>query len=157
MVDVEMKLLADCPEHIPALAQLYYDNLSKQWVPGASVEKAIETFHKHLNKQKLPLTCVALHLQKPIAMASLRVTDGIKPDLMPWLGSLVVDPSYRRQGIGEKLIEQVKLHAKTLGFHKLYLFAFEPAVANWYHKLGWQKIEEDTFYHHPVTVMDVAL
>lgn len=154
---VEMKLLVDCSEHIPALAQLYFNQLSKRWVPNASVDAAIKGFQTHLNKDNLPLTCVALHSNQPIAMASLRITDGIRPDLTPWLGSLVVDPSYRKKGIGEKMIAQVKAHAKALGFNKLYLFAFEPAVANWYNKLGWKIIAKDTYYHHPVIVMDVSL
>lgn len=49
-------------------------------------------------------------------MCSLRVNDGIRPDLTPWLGSLVVDPKYQKQGIGKMLVDEMKEKAKKLGF-----------------------------------------
>ena len=38
-------------------------------------------------------------------MCSLRGNDGIRPDLTPWLGSLVVHPDYQKQGVGRRLID----------------------------------------------------
>ena len=37
----------------------------------------------------------------------IRITDGIQPELSPWLGSLVVDPKRRSLGIGEELIKKI--------------------------------------------------
>jgi len=46
-------------------------------------------------------------------MCSLRENDGIRPDITPWLGSLVVDPKYQRQGIGNMLIDTTLLKARS--------------------------------------------
>jgi N-acetylglutamate synthase-like GNAT family acetyltransferase len=92
-----------------------------------------------------------------LACASLRENDGIRPDLTPWLGSLVVDPKYQKQGIGKMLIDVTVRQAKELGFEKLYLFAFDPTIPEYYERLGWRKIGMDEFKSHPVTVMEVEL
>jgi hypothetical protein len=31
--DFEIKLLTDCREHIPALAKLWYEEISRHWAP----------------------------------------------------------------------------------------------------------------------------
>lgn len=155
--ELEIKLLVDCKEHIPLLAELWFNELGKQWIPNTSVERAKQTYETHTNRNKLPLTYVALDENKPIAMASLRDNDGIRDDLTPWLGSLIVHPDYRRQGIGEILIELTKQHAKRLGYKKLYLFALDPTIPTWYTKLDFKEIGTDKLYHHPVTVMEINL
>lgn len=155
--DLEFKLLADCPEQIPALAQLWLSEIGTSWIPNASLEGAIETYLTHLNRKTMPLTFVALHDGVAVAMASLRDNDGIREDLTPWLGSLIVDPAYRRQGLGEYMIELTIQHAKKLGFAKLYLFALDQTIPEWYQKLGWATIGTDQLYHHPVTVMQLTI
>ncbi len=82
---------------------------------------------------------------------------GIRPDLTPWLGSLVVDPKHQKQGIGKMLIDVTVLKAKELGFKKLHLFAFDPTIPKYYEGLGWNKIGMDEFKSRPVTVMEVVL
>jgi len=154
---IEVKLLADCPHYILPLATLWFNELGKQWIPEASVGRAIKTYEQHLNKHHLPLTFVAIQNEQPIAMVSLRENDGIRDDLTPWLGSLIVHPDYRQQGIGEKLIEVTKNQARDNGHQKLYLFALDPTIPNWYQALGWKFIAIDKFYHHPVTVMAYEL
>nr|WP_243397313.1 GNAT family N-acetyltransferase [Holospora curviuscula] len=90
-------------------------------------------------------------------MCSLRKNDGIRPGIIPWLGSLVVDPKYQKQGIGSMLIDMTLLKVKELCFKKLYLFAFDPAILEYYERLGWSQICMDEFTSHPVTVMEVDL
>lgn len=154
---VEIKLLADCLQHIPFLAALWYEQISKHWVPNASIERATQNLLKHANYKHLPLTFVALANDKPVGMASLRENDGIQPEHAPWLGSLVVAPAYRNQQIGEQLIDVVKQHACLLGYPKLYLLAFDPTIPTWYEKLGWKPIGTDQLFGHVVTVMDIEL
>jgi N-acetylglutamate synthase-like GNAT family acetyltransferase len=72
-------------------------------------------------------------------------------------GDLVVDPQYQKQGIGKMLIDAAVKKAKELGFEKLYLFTFNPAVSEYYQRLGWNKIGIDQFKSHPVTVMEVEI
>ena len=76
---------------------------------------------------------------------------------MPWLASLVVDPKYQKQGIAKMLIDTTLQKTKNLGFQKLYLFAFDPTIPNYYSRLGWGKIGVDEFNSHPVTVMEINL
>jgi len=155
--DFEIKLLTDCREHIPALAKLWYEEISRHWAPNPSIEKATQKLTEHLNKDKMPMAFIALWNELPIGMACLRENDGIQPGIAPWLGSLVVHPQYRDQKIGEALINTIKNEAKKLGHHSLYLLAFDPTIPNWYARLGWQAIGDDELFGHPVAVMKISL
>lgn len=151
--EFDYQLLADCPEHIPALSQLYFEELGHPWVPGADLARAQASFQEHLHRDTLPLTLVALHGNIPIGMASLRDNDGIRDDLSPWLGSLVVDPDYRRRGVARSLITNILQLAHGMGYAHVYLFALDPTLPAWYNLLGWREIAKDEFRQRPVTVM----
>lgn len=153
----ELKPLIDCQEHLPALAELWYKEISRQWVPGASIERAQRQLVEHLNHDKLPLGYVALQDKQAIGMAFLRENDGVRPDLTPWLGSLIVHPQYRRQKLGETLIEQIKTEARDRGYEVLYLLAFDPTIPQWYASLGWQGIGEDRLFGHRIALMKINL
>lgn len=155
--NIKIKLLADCQEHIPTLAKLAYEEISRHWVPDASIEKVKNRLLSHLNKEKMPLAMVALHGDSPVGMACLRETDGIRPGITPWLGSLVVDPKFRKMKIGESLIEAIKKQAKIFRYDILYLLAFDPTIPDWYTRLGWKTIGEDVLLGHRVTVMSISI
>lgn len=154
---IEIKFLADCQQHIPYLAKLWYEQISKHWAPNASIARSTKNLLKHANKSLLPLTLVALENDQPLGMASLRENDGIQPHHAPWLGSLVVDPAYRKQKIGEHLIDAIKQRTFLLGYPKLYLLAFDRTIPIWYERLGWKSIGTDQLFGHPVAVMDIEL
>lgn len=154
---IKIDLLKNHPNTIPALAHVWHEVLGKIWVPDIPVERVITRFADHLNDQALPITFIALDGDLPVGMCSLRENDGIRPDLTPWLGSLVVDLKYQRQGIGKMLIDTTLLKAKERCFKKLYLFAFDPTIPEYYERLGWSKIGMDEFQSHSVTVMEVEL
>lgn len=153
----QIKLLADSPEHIPELAKLWYEELSRHWNPHATIEKATQMLIDHLSKDKLPLAFVAFCDDQPIGMACLRETDGIRPSDAPWLGSLVVHPKYRGRKVGETLINKIKDVAKSLGYPALYLLVFDPTLPNWYVRLGWKFIGYDELLGHQVEVMSIKL
>ena len=154
---IKIDLLKNHPNTIPALAHVWHEVLGKIWVPDIPVERVITRFADHLNDQALPITFIALDGDLPVGMCSLRENDGIRPDLTPWLGSLVVDQKYQNQGIGRMMIDMTVLKAKELGFEKLYLFAFDLTIPEYYERLGWSQICMDEFKSHPVTVMEVDL
>ncbi|VVC75370.1 hypothetical protein AQUSIP_06600 [Aquicella siphonis] len=154
---IEVKYLHDCKKHIPALARLWYEEISRHWNSEASVEKAAEALHRHAQIDKMPLAIVALNQDKPIGMACLRESDGIRPEMKPWLGSLVVDPQFRGKRLGENLINQIKALAKSRGHEILYLLAFDPTIPDWYAKLGWKHIGYDSYLGHRVTVMSITI
>jgi predicted N-acetyltransferase YhbS len=154
---IKIELLKNHTNTIPALAHIWHEVLGKIWVPVIPIERVITRFSDHLNDQALPITFVALDGDLPVGMCSLRENDGIRPDLTPWLGSLVVDPKYQKQGIGKMLVDVTVLKAKELEFEKLYLFAFDPTIPEYYERLGWKKIGMDELKSHPVTVMEAEL
>ncbi len=154
---IKIDLLKNHPRVIPTLANIWHSALGKIWLPDIPIERVITRFSDHLSDQDLPITFVALDDETPVGMCSLRENDGIRPDLTPWLGSLVVNQNYQKRGIGKLLIDATVEKSKQLGFEKLYLFAFDPTIPEYYQRLGWKKIGMDEFKSYPVTVMEVVL
>lgn len=111
-------------------------------------------FKAHLNTNSLPLTLVAYDDNHPVGICSLREDDGLNNGFTPWLASLAVDSSYKRRGIGKKLIEGIINKAKELGFKKLYLFVIDHALIPYYSRIGFKKLNTDTYNGSTVTVME---
>ena len=157
MSNILIEPLVNHPDTVPRLAEISYQLIGSIWVPGSSIDTNINKLNEHLNIDNLPITFVALIDSQPVGMSSLRANDGIRPDLTPWLGSLVVEPNYQNQGIGRKLIEVTKNKAKELSFQRLCLFAFDPTVPKYYSRLGWHEIAKDEFMGSSITVMECQL
>ncbi len=153
---IKINLLKNHPYAIPALANIWHEVLGKIWMPEIGIEEIESLYYEEL-QHDLPLTYIALYDKIPVGSCTLELNGGIRPDLGPWLGDLVVDPKYQKQGIGKMLVDVAFQNAKALGFEKLYLFAFDPAVPNYYERLGWKKIGMDEFKSNPVTVMELEL
>lgn len=154
---ITIDYLKNHPHHIPALAKMWADTIGQRWVPHISIEDAINRFQTHLNMDELPFTLIALHGKTPMGMCSLRSSDGVRPDLTPWLGSLVVDPQHHNKGIGKLLINAIKTEAKNRGYQHLYLFTFDPALSKYYRLSGWTMFATDEFHTHTITIMKAAL
>ena len=154
---ITIKLLKDEQNCISELADIWCNELGKIWLPDVKKNRIIDNLNLHLNSESLPLTFVALEDDTPIGMCSLRENDGIRTDLMPWLGSLVVISEYQNRGVGGLLIQTTIEKAQQMGFDKLYLFAFDKTIPDYYQRLGWNVIGADNFKGHPVTVMDIGL
>ncbi len=154
---IKIDILKNQQSSIPQLAEIWHEVLGKIWMPYLSVEYINGLIGSWVHEEHLPLAHVAIIDDRIVGIASLQVECGIRPSLTPWLGSLVVDPKYQKQGIGKMLVDVTALKAKELGFKKLYLFAFDPTIPSYYECLGWRKIGIDEFKSHPVTVMEVEL
>ena len=154
---IKIAYLKDHPEKIPALAKIWHNVLGKIWVPDIPIERVVQRFQDHLNDVLLPITFVAFDGDKVVGGVSLRKNDGIRPDLSPWLGSLVVDTAYQKCGIGKMLIDTTKQKAAELDFKKLYLFTFDPTLPTYYEQQGFNKIGMDEFKGHALTVMETPL
>lgn len=149
-------MLKNHPQSIPTLANIWHEVLGKTWMPEVGIEEIESWYHEWLNHD-MPLAYVALYDDIPVGACSLQLNDGVRPDLAPWLGDLVVDPSYQKKGIGKMLIDATANKAAELGFSKLYLFTFDPTIPDYYTRLGWKKIDMDEFKSNPVTVMQLVL
>lgn len=154
---ITIEPLKNHPQAIATLANIWHEVLGKIWMPDVTIELVITRFLDQLKVENLPITFVALDGNIPVGMCSVCENDGIRPDLKPWVADLVVDPKYQKQGVGKMLIDTSALKAKDLGFEKLYLFAFDPTIPNYYERLGWKRIDIDEFHSHPVTVMEIVL
>lgn len=152
---IKVDLLYNNLDAIPKLTLIWHEVLGKIWLPEVPLELVEQRFYEHANTDKLPMTFVAFDEKEPVGMCSLRENDGIRPDLMPWLGSLTVQPEYQGQGLGRRLIDLTKEQAQKMGFEVLYLFAFDRTIPNYYQSLGWTIIDIDNFKGHPVTVMQI--
>lgn len=153
---IKIDLLKNHPKSIPALANMWHEVLGKIWMPEIGVEQIESLYYDEL-QHDIPLTYIALYDHIPVGSCTLELNGGIRPDLAPWLGDLVVDPKYQKQGIGKMLVDVAAKKAMELGFEKLYLFAFDPTIPEYYQRLGWKKIGMDEFKSHPVTVMEIGL
>ena len=89
---IKIELLKNHPNTIAAVAHIWHEVLGKIWVPDVPTYHVITRFADHLKIHALSITFIALDGDLPVGMCSLRENDGIRPDLTPWLGSLIVDP-----------------------------------------------------------------
>lgn len=153
---IEIDLLKNHPLAIPELSNIWHEVLGKIWMPAVGIEEITSLYYEELN-QEMPLTYIALDGEITVGSCTLQLTDDVRPDLGPWVESLVVDVKYQKQGIGKMLLNVAAEKAKELGFEKLYLFAFDPAIPAYYQRLGWNKIGMAEFKSHPVTLMEINL
>lgn len=154
---IVIDLLKNHPQAIPRLANIWYEVLGSIWFPEVCAEEIARRLSERLNEDTIPLALVALNAGQPVGMCSLRENDGVRPDLVPWLGSLVVDPRSQKKGVGRSLIDTAKKKARNLGFEKLYLLAVDPTIPDYYTRLGWSTIGMDEFRGYPVIVMEIGL
>lgn len=149
--------LADHRELVPVCA-LWAFNTWGKYNSSYTLEKRMESFTLHCNTELMPLTIVALNeASVPIGMASLRANDGIRPELSPWLGSVYVDPPFRGKGIAARLVQEIHIIAHELGFKTIFLLTYEPTLAQWYARLGWNDLCMDNVHGNPVSVMQIDL
>lgn len=157
---MKIELLANHPEFIKPMALLWYNELGRAHNPGMSLQQAEEKLISHMNHDQLPLTLVAIDNGKSVGMGSLRATDGhaeLDAEFTPWIGSVVVEPHYRKRGIGGLLLEARKQKALELGYTKLYLLTFDTSLPSWYVQRGWKIVMSDTYNNESITVMSIDL
>lgn len=153
---IKIDLMKNHSQSIPKLANIWREVLGKIWMPEIGIEEIESLYYEEL-KHDMPLTYIALYDETPVGSCTLELNGGIRPDIGPWIGDLVVDQKYQKQGIGKLLLDEALKKAKQLNFKKLYLFTFDPNIPSYYEKFGWKKISTDEFNSHPVTLMEVVL
>lgn len=122
-------------------------------MPGLREEDLTRIFSGHLNWDHIPLTLIAFLDGQPAGTASIYVHDlDARPDLSPWLAAVYVAPSFRKQGIGSKLVKAVESVAQKLQIGRLYLFT--PDQEHFYTNLGWSVLERLEYRNQTVVVMD---
>jgi len=131
-VFIKTKIL-DLDQHqdlIPMLADWH----KSEW-PHLERDR-IEMIKGRTSAESLPKTFIAT-TNSPVGLASLIEKDD---ERTPWLSCLLVAPEARGKGIGKTLLDHCIKYASSLGYKKLFLHTTE--AADYYHKLGWIKIDQ---------------
>lgn len=152
----------------PDVAQHFAELQNHEWghlYPDASVERSrfdlLNNRYDESGLTTLRLAWFACDEEgEPLGVAML-VGDGeVEPrderDLEgPWFAGFVVDPAFRRQGVGAALLNFVTEQARSLGFKRLRLVT-EHEVS-FYERRGWVREREVTLNSVPNTVMFTTL
>lgn len=149
---MKIELLSDYTHLIPEIVDLKFQEFS-YLVPQKTKADFLKGVEAHLSAPNLPIAYVIVTEEKKfVGTFSLRRCDmETHAHLSPWVGSILVHPNKRNQGIGSILVKNAELTALEKGFTKLYLFT--PNKAAWYSKLGWETVEKTVFNEIPVTIM----
>jgi GNAT superfamily N-acetyltransferase len=143
--------LADQPAAIPTLARWHHE----QWhtvTPHLTVADRIAGFRARMGRMRVPTGFVAIVGGAVAGMACLVAHDmETRPELTPWLATVLVGRQYRGRGIGSALSERVVAEARALAFPTLYLATFDKA--GFYARLGWRHLEHAEFLGRPATIM----
>lgn len=149
--------LGQRPEAMPVLARWLFEEWG-YYHERDSVERRIAELSGRLDESRVPQTFVALASPEPgaevLGTAALALDDmETRPELNPWLASVLVQPTARGRGVGSALVRAVMAKAAELGIERLYLFTENQAAL--YARLGWQAFERCTYCGHEVTLMAV--
>lgn len=149
---MKIDYLADHKELIPILARWMHEEWGYLY-PEHTIEIRERLVAERSNKDRIPLTLVAIEDGKPVGTVCLMAHDmDTRPELTPWLASLYVEKNHRRRGIGARLVAAIEAEAARLGVKQLYLFT--PDQENFYTRLGWSVTERIAYHGCFVIIME---
>jgi hypothetical protein len=157
---MSLKLIKDCPEMIPTVAQWLYDDWHS-YDKSLTLEKLVKGFEKQLTASDMPFTLIVLKEGVPIGSVSLRkekepefsdIADG-----NPWVGTFHVIPTERNSEVGPKLKKVVLTIAKRLGYQHVNFYTSNVSNVKKYVKMGAQIVGTRPFRGHTVTLMKMDI
>jgi predicted N-acetyltransferase YhbS len=133
--------------HLPEVAAW----LHAEWWQGEALQ-ATEAYLRAAAGPAAPCALVAEAGGRPLGTASLEVEDlPGRPDLSPWLASVLVTPEHRRRGVATALVQEVLRRARLLGHRQIWLFTADQAP--FYAARGWAPAGAETWRGRAVTLM----
>jgi N-acetylglutamate synthase-like GNAT family acetyltransferase len=146
-----IEYLADYPAALPILAEWQH----REWGhlrAGDTVEKRRARLEGFSNRDRIPLTVVALDNSEVLGSASLIAHDmETRMELTPWLASVFVGEQHRRKGIGAELVRRIMNEAGKLDVPLLYLYTVHSE--KFYAALGWTLRERTSYREQEVVIM----
>lgn len=141
---MKIEYLSDHIIFANVVAKWIYNEFIKDVRNDFSYEKVLLSV-KNCNKSEFPIRFIAIIDKKCVGTVSIVQNDLKCRTYTPWLAALYVDKSFRKNKIGEQLIDYVKNIVKGLGYNEVYLRTEH--ASNYYKKLGWQFVEscDDNF------------
>lgn len=149
---MKIDYLAHHSHLIPQLSRIHVEFFGR-YHSAMTAESRGEQLKGRLGTNSIPLTIVAIEDGRAIGSASI-IEHDLKThlELKPWVASVIVDPEYRRQGIGSKIMNRIDLVALQLGLEKLFLFT--PDQETFYSNLGWEVVLNDYYNGKPIVIME---
>ncbi len=154
MDNLKIELLTDHPEALTTLKKLF----ESEWEPYYGAEgpgDAEADIKNSANRTELPLAVVAIVGGNICGTAALKMESVTTyPDYFPWLAGLLVDPAYRRQGIGEQLIAKIENLAKQLGYKEIFVGTGKKSGMSeiTLDKRDWEFIDKSDYFVSEVNV-----
>ncbi len=140
--------VAETP-HVPLVAAWLH---AQWWQAGGYSLAATEAFLRQATGPAAPCALVAERDGEPLGTATFDTDDlPSRPDLTPWLASVLVTPAARRQGIATALVAAVERLAIAQGVRRLWLFT--PDQAPFYAARGWVRAGVEEYRGSPVVLM----
>ena len=143
--------LSDHPEALPILAKWQH----AEWGhirPGDTLELRQGRLERWCNRDRIPMTLVALDGNRVLGSASLIEHDmETRMDLTPWLAGVFVSETDRRRGIGAQLVRRIMEEAGRLKVELLYLYTVHSE--KFYAALGWKLMERTTYREQKIVIM----
>jgi predicted N-acetyltransferase YhbS len=149
--------LIDELDLLPPLAQLHHDEWSHV-SPFKTVSQHLTKLRSRIGRDPIPATFAVVVDREVVGSVSLLKRDDIgdvRPDLTPWLASLMVAPGHRSRGLGRALVQHCIDDARLLGYPALFLYT--DSAAAYYSRLGWLTMEQRLSRGADVTVMQFLL
>ena len=134
----KIEYLSDFPIFTEMVACWLYDEFIVGQRPGVTYENMLEAVKKS-NKTELPVRLIALSDGNCAGTVSIVGNDLRCRSYTPWLASLYVRPPFRKNKIGEQLMERVKQIVRELGYDELYLRTEH--TGDYYRQRNWQHVE----------------
>jgi predicted N-acetyltransferase YhbS len=136
-------------DHAPAVAAWLH---AQWWAAGGYTREATEAFLRQATGPAAPCVLVAERDGAALGTASFDTEDlPSRPDLSPWLASVLVKPEARRQGVATALVSAVERLAVARGVRRLWLFT--PDQAPSYVARGWLRAGVEEYRGSPVVLM----
>ena len=146
-----IEYLAVHPETIPALAKWQHAEWGRIR-PGDTVEKRAARLQGWSNRDRIPLTVIALEGNDVLGSASLIEHDmETRMELTPWLAGVYVGEAYRRRGVGARLVRRIMEEARRLKVPLLYLYTVQSE--KFYAVLDWKLMERTAYREQKVVIM----
>jgi predicted N-acetyltransferase YhbS len=145
---VLIRPIAETP-HVPVVAAWLH---ALWWQSGGYTLDETEAFLRKASGPAAPCVLVAERDGEALGTATFDTEDlPSRPDLSPWLASVLVKPEARRQGVATALVSAVERLALAQGVRHLWLFT--PDQAAFYAARGWVRAGAEEYRGSPVVLM----
>lgn len=148
-------LLADHPEALPALKELFETEWADYYGPGGPGDAEAD-LRAYSGREGLPVGLVAWHEGELCGLVALkRESVSTHKHLSPWAAAGLVAPHFRRLGIGGRLIKALEDVARGLGYSTIYCGT--STAASLLERLGWQWMERVEYHGEDLSIYQKSL